>query len=100
MGRLDVGGYARSVAIRSKHVFVAANRTGLVAIQVGRRGRMRIISKLALPGPARDVALALGKYLVVAMGGAGLAVVEAKDPRNMRVISTVKALDYGRGVAA
>ncbi len=95
---LDTGAYARHLVVADGLVAVAQESGGLLLARVTGR-ELRLLSTIPLDGSARGVALGPEGRCYVATGPGGLAVVDVSEPAAPRVVFTVPALSYARGVA-
>jgi hypothetical protein len=96
-GRISFPSSPRSLAIQGLVVYVVTG-SGLQIIDVSAPETPVQVATLLLPGDPRDVAVA-GTRIAVAMGDAGVAIIDASDPGQLQIEAIVDTPASATGVA-
>ncbi|HYR90980.1 MAG TPA: Ig-like domain-containing protein, partial [Terriglobia bacterium] len=88
LSKLQIPGFANSVAVQGNYAYVAAGAQGLHIVDITDRTSPEIVNSIQLNGNANDVKVN-GAQAYVAVGNAGLQVVDVSNPLNPQQVSTL-----------
>lgn len=99
VGTLDTPGEARRLTVSEGRAYIAAKLGGLQIVDISNPAAPALISTLALPDEAWDVAVAGDHAYVADWYAGGLQVVDVSDPGAPHVVAWRTVAGYAKGIA-